>query len=81
MMKNYYEKMTLDELKAQAKTVKTMMSIFSGILLVLVFAAVFLGIRQGFYAISFIPVALFPIFFVMFNNLNNIQKEIKSRNN
>lgn len=81
MKENHYSKMTLHELKTQAKTVKTMMSIFSGILLVLVFAAVFLSFRQGFYAITilFIPVALFPIFFVILNNLNNIKKEIKSR--
>jgi predicted Na+-dependent transporter len=57
------------------------MFIFSGILLVLVFAAVFLSFRQGFHPISilFIPVALFPIFFGMLNNLNNTKKEIKSR--
>ena len=55
--------MTLNELKAQAKTVKTLMSVFGGILLVLVFIAVFLGIRQGFYGVSFIPIALFPNIF------------------
>lgn len=79
MMKHYYAKITLNELKAQAKIVKTMMSIFVGILLVLVFAAVSLGIRQGFYALSFIPIALFPLFFVILNNINNIQEEIKCR--
>lgn len=81
MKENNYSKMTLHELIAQAKTVKTMISIFVGILLVLVFAAIFLSIRQGFYAISilFTPVALFPIFFGMLNNLNNIHQEIKSR--
>ena len=55
------------------------MSVFCGILLVLVFTAIFLGIRQGFYGIPFIPVALFPMFFVILHNLNSIQKEIKSR--
>jgi len=81
MKENPYSKMTMNELKAQAKTVKTMIYIFSGILLVLVFVAVFLSFQQGFYAISilFIPVALFPIFFGMLNNLNNIKKEIESR--
>lgn len=79
MMKHYYAKMTLNELKSQAKIVKTMISIFVGILLVLVFAAVSLGIRQGFYALSFIPIALFPLFFVILNNINNIQEEIKCR--
>lgn len=80
---NIYKKITLNELKAQAKTVKTMMFIFSGILLVLVFAAVFLSFRQGFYAVSilFIPVALFPIFFGMLNNLKNMKKEMKTRGN
>jgi accessory gene regulator protein AgrB len=78
---NIYEKITLNELKAQAKTVKTMISIFSGILLVLVFATVFLSFRQGFYPLSilFIQVALFPIFFGMLKNLNNTKKEIKFR--
>ena len=83
MKENHYSKMTLHELKTQAKTVKTMMSIFSGILLVLVFAAVFLSFRQGFYAVSilFIPVALFPIFFGMLNNLKNMKKEMKTKGN
>jgi purine-cytosine permease-like protein len=75
MKENHYSKMTLHELKTQAKTVKTVMSIFSGILLVLVFAAVFLSFRQGF--LLFIPVALFPIFFVILKNLNNIKKSNK----
>lgn len=81
MKKKTYAKMTLEELQSQAKTVKIMMAIFSGILFILVFAAVFLGIRQGFYALSFIPIALFPLFFVILSNLNNIQGEIKCREN
>lgn len=72
MKENPYAKMTLDELKAQAKTVKTMMSVFSEILLVFVFVLVFLGIRKGFngvfISLSIIPVALLPIFFVMMNS-------------
>lgn len=81
MKESPYAKMTLHELKVQAKTVKTKIFIFSGIILVSVFAAIFLSIRQGFYAISisFIPVAILPIFFGRLNNLNNIKKEIKSR--
>lgn len=70
MIKNHYAKMTLDELKTQTKKVKTMISVFSGIFLILVFTAVFLSIRQGFYAISIstIPIALLPVFFGMLNN-------------
>ena len=79
MNENPYAKLTLEQLKNQAKTVKTIMSIFSGMLLVLVFAVVFLGIRQGFSTISVIPVALLPILFVMLNNLKTIQEEIQSR--
>ncbi len=81
MKENPYAKMTLEELQSQAKTVKIMMAIFSGILLVLMFSAVFLGIQQDFYALSFIPIALFPVFFVILNNLHNIQEEIKCREN
>lgn len=85
MKENPYAKMTLDDLKAQAKTVKTMMSVFSGILLVFVFVVVFLGIRKGFngvfISLSIMPVALLPIFFVMMNNLKKIQDEVKSRKN
>jgi len=48
-----------------------------------VFTAVFLSIRQGFYevSISFIPTALFPVFFGMLNNLKNMKKEMKTRGN
>jgi hypothetical protein len=80
MSENPYSKMSLEELNAKVKTLKSVTSIFSGILFVLVFAVVFLGIRKGFSAISIVPVALIPILIINLGTLKKIQDEIKSRN-
>ncbi|CAH0995998.1 hypothetical protein EMA8858_02126 [Emticicia aquatica] len=80
MSENPYSKMSLEELNTKVKTLKSVTSIFSGILFVLVFAVVFLGIRKGFSAISIVPVALIPILIINLGTLKKIQDEIKSRN-
>lgn len=85
MKENPYTKMTLEQLKVKAKMFKTVTSVFSGMLMVLVFVVVFLGIRQGFntvfISLSIIPVALLPILLVNLNSIKKINDEIKSREN
>lgn len=80
MKENKYSKMSLEELKAKEKTTKSAISAFIGILMVLVFAVVFLGIRQGFSAFSVLPMAFLPLVIVIISSLKKLQDEIKSRN-
>ncbi len=79
MKENKYAQMSLDELKAKEKTLKSATSAFIGILIVLVFAVVFLGIRQGFSVFSVLPVAFLPLLLANISGLKKLQEEIKSR--
>ncbi|WP_394992399.1 hypothetical protein [Emticicia sp.] len=80
MKENNYSQMSLEELKAKEKTLKSATSAFIGVLIVLVFAVVFLGIRQGFSVFSVLPVAFLPLLLVNISGLKKVQEEIKSRN-
>ncbi|GGD60248.1 hypothetical protein GCM10011514_25260 [Emticicia aquatilis] len=79
MKENPYAKLSLDELKTKAKNLKKATSIFTGILMVLIFAVVFLAIRQGFSMMTLVPTALLPMLIINIMSLNTIQKEIQSR--
>lgn len=79
MKENKYAQFTLEELKAKAKKLKSITSIYTGMLMVLMFAVVFFGIRQGFSAISAFPFILLLILFVILKNAKELQEEIKSR--
>jgi len=83
MKENPYAKLTLDELNAKVKSLKSITSsitsAFSGILLIMTFIGVFLSIRQGFRVFSVLPVAFLPLFIININNIKKIKEEIKSR--
>lgn len=81
MKENPYSKLSLDELNTKVKNLKKATSIFTGLLMVLMFAVIFLAIRQGFSTMTLVPTALLPMLIVNIMSLNAIQKEIKSRNN
>jgi uncharacterized membrane protein YjgN (DUF898 family) len=80
MKENPYVKLSLDELNTKAKNLKKATSIFTGMVMVLMFAVIFLAIRQGFSMMTLVPTALLPMLIVNIMSLNAIQKEIKSRN-
>ncbi|MER0441694.1 hypothetical protein [Emticicia sp. W12TSBA100-4] len=79
MKENPYSKLSLDELNTKVKNLKKATSIFTGVLMVLMFAVIFLAIRQGFSMMTLVPTALLPMLIVNIMSLNAIQKEIKSR--
>ena len=80
MKENPYSKLSLDELNTKVKNLKKATSIFTGALMVLMFAVIFLAIRQGFSMMTLVPTALLPMLIVNIMSLNANQKEIKSRN-
>ena len=69
MSENTYSKMSLDELNNKAKNLKKATSIFTGVLMVLIFAVVFLAIRQGFSTMTLIPTALLPMLLINLNSM------------
>lgn len=80
MKENPYAKMTLDELNTKTKNLKKATSTITGLLMIAMFAVIFLAIRQGFSMMTLVPTALLPILVINLMSLNTIQKEIKSRN-
>ena len=70
---------TTEELIRDEKTLKVITTIFGGMLFVLFIMGIFLSFRQGFTALSVVPIALLPILIININNWNAIKKEIKSR--
>jgi len=69
-----------EELIRDEKNIKTLTLIFMGVLLVLFASTIFLTFKNGFSAMSVIPIALLPILIMNINNWNALKKEIKSRN-
>ncbi len=80
MKENPYAKLSIEELQAKAKNLKKATSIFTGMLMVLMFAVIFLAIRQGFSMMTLVPTALLPMLIINLVSLAAIQKEIKARN-
>lgn len=79
MKENKYTQKSLEELKVKEKTLKSATSAFIGVLMVLVFAVVFLGIRQGFSVFSVLPIAFLPLLIANISGLKKVQEEIKLR--
>lgn len=79
-MKTTYDKMTLQELKKQEKTVKTVRSIFIGLSTLLITSCIFLITKEGFNSLSAVLTIFLPIYvlihFLSVRNLKNIQSEI-----
>lgn len=72
--------MTLQELKKQEKTVKTVRSVFIGLSILLIASSIFLITKEGFSTLSVVPIIFLPmyvlIYFLSARNLKNIQAEI-----
>ena len=82
-MKTTYDEMTLQELKKQEKTVKTVRSIFIGLSILLITSSIFLITKEGFSTLSLIPIIFLPMYvlihFLSARNLKNIQAEITKK--
>lgn len=70
---------TTEALFKQQKAIKAITYLRAGTLYVLFGLIIYLTIRDGFNALTIIPIALLPILLLNFNNLKEIKKELKSR--
>ena len=75
-----FTEMSNEELLKSQKTIKTVTSIFAGMLMFLIAINIFLAFKKGFSALNVVPVALLPIFIININTLKEIKKELNSRN-
>ena len=76
-----FSEMTTEELIKTQKTSKAVTYTFAGILLLLFAVNIFLVIKKGFSANQVVPFALLPILLLNLKTLNDIKKELKSREN
>jgi len=71
---------TNEQLIQNEKKVKVITLLFLGGLLLLFFITIYLTYRNGFTALSVLPITLMPVLIASISNWNALKKEIKSRN-
>lgn len=79
MKENKLLALSIDELISKEKKMKLALSILVGAIGVLLLACVILTITKGFEVFTIMPIIFLPIIIASFNNLKEIQQEIKSR--
>ncbi len=81
MKETKFSEMSTEELLKSQKTSKIATYTFAVLLLLLVVVNIFLVFKKGFSASQVVPIALLPILFLNFKTLNDIKKELQSREN
>lgn len=71
---------TNEQLIQNEKKVKVITLLFLGGLLLLFLITIYLTYRNGFTALSVLPITLMPVLIASISNWNALKKEIKSRN-
>jgi hypothetical protein len=69
-----------DELLKSQKSLKAIAYMLTAALHFLFYVTLFLTIKKGFNALTIVSIALFPILIMNYNTLNEIKKELNSRN-
>lgn len=75
---DYSELSTMD-LLAKKKTTVFVSALLGGVLALLFIITIFQSITEGFKALSAVPFALLPILAININEVNSLNKELKSR--
>ena len=71
--------LSIDELKQKKQTLKMVLNIFLGVLLILIGVLIFMVIRNGITPLIAVPFALLPVYLLSQKNLKTINTEIESR--
>ncbi|MBF4494754.1 MULTISPECIES: hypothetical protein [unclassified Flavobacterium] len=79
MKDNKFSEVSTEELLKNEKSLKTITYIFAGVLTLLFIINIFLVYNKGFSVSNVIPIALLPILIFNLSTLNEIKKELKSR--
>ena len=80
MAQKPYSEMSLNELKNQEKTLKTVTYVLGGVLIVQFVVGIALSFTKGFSVFSILPFAFLPLMIINVNNLKKIKAEIATRN-
>ncbi len=75
-----FSEMTTEDLIRKKKTTSLVTGILAGMLIVLLGMAIFLTINKGFPYLIAVPLTLSPVLIMNFSLVNNINKELGSRN-
>ena len=71
--------LSIDELKQKKQTLKMVLNIFLGVLLILIGVLIFMVIRNGITPLIAVPFALLPVYLLSQKNIKTINTEIESR--
>lgn len=70
--------LNLQALKKQEKTLKIVVAILSGAIVVMLLASMVLMLQKGFSIFSVLPITFLPLLSIFFNKLKKIRAEIDS---
>jgi hypothetical protein len=79
MVQNNWTKLSIDELKQKEKVLKIVLSMFVGVLTVLIGVLVFTIIYKGMTPLLAVPFALLPLLLFSLKSLKDIRAEIQAR--
>jgi hypothetical protein len=79
MKNNYLQGLSTEELRKKESITKVVTYMLAGALLLSFCLNVYNSISKGFNALNIVPFAMLPILGVNFKNLNDIKKELNSR--
>lgn len=79
-MKNKeFHEMSHEELRKKKKSLASTTGFLTGLLIILLVAAIYICIRKGFTPLIIIPFALSPIIIVNYKKIKEIKEELKKR--
>jgi Na+-transporting methylmalonyl-CoA/oxaloacetate decarboxylase beta subunit len=79
MESNKLSELNTETLRKKYNSVKAMAKTLAGVLLISFFLLIFISIKKGFSPLCIVPIALLPILILNIININNIKKELNSR--
>lgn len=80
MKKEKFTNKTTEELIRDEKSLRVISLMFAGALFVLFVATIYMTFKNGFTALSIVPIAILPTLIINISNWNEVKKEIKERN-
>ncbi len=79
MKQNKLTELSIEDLKQKEQTLKIVLGMFVGVLIILVGVLIFIIVKNGITPLIAVPIALIPVLLYSKKNLDAIKTEIESR--
>jgi hypothetical protein len=73
--------LSIDELKAKEKSLKTAAGMLTGMMVVMFAVGIYMFFQNGFSVFSILPVAFMPLVGGLFAKIKDVRSEVASRSN